>query len=261
MIDVLVSGAAGNMGREVVKALNEADGLNCVGLFDQGAIPEQVIDLAPNAGVSDSLVDLFDQCSPDVMVDFTDAKAGNGNIVQAIQAGISTVIGTTGFSQEQVEEISSQASKCGIGVFMAPNFALGAVMLMQLASIASSHFDNAEIIELHHNHKKDAPSGTAIETARRMLDARGRPFSETTTEKFTLEGARGGVLGGLNVHSVRLPGLVAHQEVIFGGLGQTLSLRHDSTSRESFMPGVMLAVKNVKNLNGLVVGLEKLLFD
>lgn len=261
MINVLVSGAAGNMGRQVVGALNEADGLDCVGLFDQGPIPEQVIGLVPNAESGDSLSILFDQCLPDVMVDFTDASAGNANILQAIQAGVSTVIGTTGFSEEQIEEISSQAHACEIGVFMAPNFALGAVMLMQLASVASSHFDHAEIIELHHNNKKDAPSGTAMETARRMLEARGRPFSDTATEKFTLESARGGVLGGLNVHSVRLPGMVAHQEVIFGGLGQTLSLRHDSTSRESFMPGVILAVKRVTDLNGLVIGLEKLLFD
>jgi len=142
---------------------------------------------------------------------------------------------------------------------VAPNFAIGAVLLMYFASIAARYFDHAEIIELHHDKKADAPSGTALATARLMRQAHGSDLVAAPTSKVTLPGTRGGELGGIHVHSVRLPGLMAHQEVIFGGLGQTMTLRHDSLSRESFVPGVLLAVKEVVKRQGLVYGLEALL--
>ncbi len=142
---------------------------------------------------------------------------------------------------------------------IAPNFAIGAVLMMHFARLAAPYFDVAEIIELHHAAKVDAPSGTALATAREMAAARGRPFEHPETEKQTIPGTRGGVEGGITIHSVRLPGLVAHQEVLLGGLGQTLTIRHDSTSRESFIPGVILAVREVMRRHDLVVGLDRVL--
>ena len=146
------------------------------------------------------------------------------------------------------------------GRSLPPNFAIGAVLMMQMAAMAAPHLDSVEVIELHHDRKRDAPSGTAARTAELIVRARGgQPARDAATEAFTLAGVRGGVRDGVRVHSVRLPGLVAHQEVIFGGEGQTLAIRHDSTSRESFMPGVLLAVRRVRGLRGLVIGLEHLL--
>ena len=195
------------------------------------------------------------------MVDFTDASAGPDNILLAIDAGVSPVVGTTGLSTLDIDEIDARSRVARVGAFMAPNFALGAVMLMQMCETAAPFFDHIEIIESHHDKKIDAPSGTALHTARGIIDARGKDVEKVPTETYTLEGVRGGDYKGIKLHSVRLPGLVAHQEVMFGALGQTLTIRHDSTSRDSFMPGVILAVRKVRSLEGIVIGLDKLLFD
>jgi 4-hydroxy-tetrahydrodipicolinate reductase len=195
------------------------------------------------------------------VVDFTTASAARENIAVAIERKVSLVVGTTGLSDDDIETIRKKSRETGVGVFIAPNFAIGAVVLMRLSEIAASHFDHVEIIELHHDRKIDAPSGTALHTARMIIDARGEPAVDVPTERFTLDGVRGGDYSGAKIHSVRLPGLVAHQEVVFGGAGQTLSIRHDSMSRESFVPGVVLAIRRVRGLSGLVVGLDKLLFD
>ncbi|MFN8559116.1 MAG: 4-hydroxy-tetrahydrodipicolinate reductase, partial [Dehalococcoidia bacterium] len=177
----------------------------------------------------------------------------------AVAAGVSPVIGTSGLAEPFVAELAARCRAAGVGGLVAPNFAIGAVLMMHFARLASPYFDVAEIIELHHDKKVDAPSGTAVATARDMVAARGRPFDHPETEKFTLPGARGAEEGGVTLHSVRLPGLVAHQEVLFGGLGQTLTIRHDSTSRESFLPGVLLAAREVMNRQELVVGLDRLM--
>jgi 4-hydroxy-tetrahydrodipicolinate reductase len=177
-----------------------------------------------------------------------------------LASGVSPVIGTTGMTPQQVREISAVAAEAGQGALLAPNFAIGAVLMMLFARQAAKYMPDVEIIELHHEKKRDAPSGTAMRTVELILETRGTPVEgRPEQEEFKLEGARGGDREGVRVHSVRLPGYVAHQECIFGGLGQTLTIRHDSIDRSSFMPGVLLACKQVRSLDGLVVGLEHLL--
>ena len=198
---------------------------------------------------------------PQVIVDFTHPSAVKENCIRAIGAGIRPVVGTTGMGPADIAELRELCEQRGIGGLVAPNFAIGAVLLMRFAAEASKHFTNAEIIELHHNQKADAPSGTAIKTAELMRASRERFGEDNAPERETLGGARGAEFDdtGIHIHSVRLPGLVAHQEVIFGGLGQTLTIRHDSLSRESFLPGVLLGIRKVVDLDSLVYGLEHLL--
>jgi 4-hydroxy-tetrahydrodipicolinate reductase len=197
---------------------------------------------------------------PDVMVDFTRPDVVESNLRIALAAGVDCVVGTTGLSEESLGELAALAPE-GTCLFFAPNFAIGAVLMMQFAEKAARFMPRAEIIELHHDKKLDAPSGTAIRTARLVAAARNEspPAPGSETELGGMEGARGALVDGVSVHSVRLPGLVAHQEVLFGGQGQTLTLRHDSIDRTSFMPGVVLAVREVAERSGLIVGLEKLM--
>jgi len=194
-----------------------------------------------------------------VLVDFTQAEATMKMVPVAVGHGVNLVIGTTGLTPEDLTQIERLCEAARVGAVVAPNFALGAVIMIHLAKLASRFFDGAEIIELHHEAKADAPSGTAMATAREMVQARGRPFHRPPTLKEALPGPRGGEVEGITLHSVRLPGLVAHQEVIFGGPGQTLTIRHDSTSRESFIPGVIMAIKEVVHRRGFIYGLDKLL--
>ena len=241
------------MGQAVVTAINSADDLRLVARIDQVESPGQ-------APLFTSFATALEDTRPDVIVDFSIADATAHHALAALEAGVSPVIGTTGMSDKQVQAIRVLAATKSLGAFVAPNFAIGAVLMMHMAKLAAPHMDHVEIIELHHHRKVDAPSGTAARTVDLIMDARdGRPACDSATDTFTLEGVRGGVRGGVRVHSVRLPGLVAHQEVIFGGEGQTLTVRHDSTSRTSFMPGVLLAVRRVRHLHKLVVGLEHLL--
>ena len=199
-------------------------------------------------GRGHELVDSLD--GADAMVDFTRPESVLGNIRAAIAAGVPAVVGTSGWDIDAVRDAD-------VAVFYAPNFALGAVLMMRFAEQAAVYFPRAEIIELHHETKLDAPSGTAIATARRMAESRREEWSGPAKE--TVDHVRGGEVEGIRIHSVRLPGLVAHQEVIFGGLGQTLTLRHDAPDRASYMPGVLLAVTSVASRPGLTVGLEPLL--
>jgi len=261
MIRVIICGAAGQVGQQLVESFSHEPDIETVGLVDIGTIPTGLKPFAPRAICTDNLGSAIERSNPEVIVDFTVASAARGNISLAIDRGVSPVVGTTGLSDEDIDLLRTKADKAGVGAFIAPNFAIGAVILMRLSEIAASHFDHIEIIELHHDQKSDAPSGTALHTARMIIEARGRPAINVPTENFTVDGVRGGDYSGLRIHSVRLPGLVAHQEVLFGGLGQTLSIRHDSMSRESFVPGVVLAIHRVRDLSGLVIGLDKLLFD
>ncbi|GAF82122.1 unnamed protein product, partial [marine sediment metagenome] len=201
---------------------------------------------------------ILNDVRPDVLVDFTIATVTMPSIRIAARKGVNLVIGTTGLSDVDLGEIEQLARVNNIGAVFAPNFALGAVLMMHLANIATAHLDNAEITELHYDQKADAPSGTALMTARRMATIRSRPFLQPsqTAEVVT---SRGQVVDGTTIHSVRLPGLMAHQEVVFGASGQTLTIRHDSTSRESFMPGVILAIKEVVRRKGLTLGLAALM--
>ena len=262
MIRVLVSGAAGKMGREVVRAVSAAEGMEVVACVDPGAcnasVPTGIGDnvLTCQAGLAEAIAEL----DPDVIVDFTHPTVVEGNLRVALALGVDCVVGTTGLSEEKLAELAALAPE-GTTLFFAPNFAIGAVLMMRFAEQAARFMPYAEVTELHHDKKADAPSGTAIRTARMIAGARGEAPSVPgrETELPGMEGARGALVDGVSVHSVRLPGLVAHQEVLFGGQGQTLTIRHDSIDRTSFMPGVVLAVCEVGARSGLIVGLERLM--
>ncbi len=257
----IIVGGTGKMGSEVLATVCREPGLMPVGVLEKYARGDSLA-LPDGAGavpLSADATALFERCRPDVLIDFTNAEWTEQVAPLAVKAGVRPVIGTTGLSPAFVDRLDAACRARGIGAVVAPNFALGAVLLIHLSKIVAPFFDHAEIIEMHHDQKVDAPSGTALQTARAMRAGRGRPFDLPRTEKETIPGTRGGATEGIAIHSVRLPGLVAHQEVIFGGLGQTLTLRHDSTSRESFMPGVLLATRAVMGRVGVVRGLEELL--
>ncbi len=255
-LSVIVTGATGKMARETIAAVQGQPDMRLVGLVSTKG-PE--IGGAPGVPVASSLQPLLDVHHPDVVIDFSNPAVAPAYAKDAISRRIAFVTGTTGFTQDDLDMLRSLADRHATGVVNAPNFAIGVVLMVHLARLASKHFDWAEIIELHHEQKADAPSGTALQTAREMREARGRDFQETDVHKQLLPGTRGGSIGGVHVHSVRLQGLMAHQEVLFGGLGQTLSLRHDTTGRACYMPGVLLAVRHAVAHPGYVFGLGPLL--
>lgn len=264
-VRVAVSGALGKMGREVVKTVVDDPALTLAGAVDPNggtSTVGQAIGVSAPEGMpfDASLQTLLSRETPDVCVDFTHPDAVFGNAMALIEAGCRPVIGTTGLTPEQLEKIDQALRAKSIGGMVVPNFAIGAVLMMKFAQEAAKYFDHAEIIELHHNKKADAPSGTAIKTAELMHETLGKFGPSNGPEKETMAGARGATgPADIHIHSVRLPGFVAHQEVIFGAPGQILTLRHDSLDRTSFMPGVALACKKVMELNGLVYGLEHIL--
>jgi 4-hydroxy-tetrahydrodipicolinate reductase len=243
MIKVGILGAQGRMGSEVVKAITDTSDCSLVAALDQG----------------DSLDALI---GADVVIDFTTPDVVMANLEFLIANGIHAVVGTTGFSDDRIAILKAWLSASpATGVLIAPNFAIGAVLMMEFAEKAAKYFESAEIIELHHPNKVDAPSGTAARTAALISEARknanlaAMPDATTTA----LDGARGALVGDVPVHSIRLRGLIAHQEVLFGGLGETLTIRHDSLDRAGFMPGVLLGVRQISTHPGLTVGLEKLM--
>jgi len=260
-IRVVVNGALGRVGQEVVRAVLADPELRLVGAVDVNVSQQYlpVPDHPELVPISSSLGALVDRVRPDVIVDFSRAQAAIDAARVALPLKVGMVIGTTGLSDGDVQEIRSLCLQHKVGTVLAANFALGAVLLMHLAAIASRFFANAEIIEMHHDKKIDAPSGTALATARMMADARGTRFVYPPTEKEVLVGVRGGEMQGIAIHSVRMPGIMASQEVVFGAKGQTLVLRHDTLSRESYMAGVVLAVKEVVKKRELVLGLDKLM--
>ena len=260
-IRVIVTGATGKMSREVLAALCREPDLEPVGAVSRQAGVEALLlpDGERSIPLSSDLGSLLASVRPDVLVDFTTAEYSMDAARLAVRYGVRPVVGTTGWTVQAVSDLEALCRVQQVGAVLAPNFALGAVMMTHLARIAAPFFDYVEIIELHHEQKLDAPSGTAISMARQMAAARSKPVTVPPTLKETVPGTRGGSVDGITIHSVRMPGQVAHHEVIFGGLGQTLRIRHDSISRESFMPGVMLAVRAVMQRSELVVGLETLL--
>lgn len=256
-IRVVVNGAAGRMGQEVVRAVTGDPSLRLVGAVE--AQPARDSLSLPDGGsvpFSRDLDRIITTCQPQVIVDFTLAKVTMPAARIAASRKVNLVIGTTGLSAADQEEIKKLAEANGIGAILASNFALGAVLMMHLANIAAKYLDHAEIIELHHDKKADAPSGTSLSTAKAMAAARGKPFLRPPGEP---QPSRGTQVEGISLHSIRLPGLMAHQEVLLGAAGQTLSIRHDTISRECYMPGVLLAVKEVVKRQGLTIGLDKLL--
>ena len=262
MVTVLVNGACGRMGRAVLKAVQEAEDLQLVGAVDitGGADCGELAGLKANGvKVETDLQAALTRIKPEVMIDFTRPDVVFDNVTTALKAKVSPVVGTTGLSDEQKAEIKKLAEENDTPAFIAPNFAIGAVLMMVMAKQAAKYMPEVEIIELHHDKKLDAPSGTAVQTAAMIAEVRAQHKQGHPEEKEKITGARGADYEGMHIHSVRLPGYVAHQEVIFGGLGQTLTIRHDSLNRESFMPGVVLAAQKVRSLKGLTVGLDKLL--
>lgn len=262
MIKVLVSGACGRMGQAVVKAVMEDPELQLVSAVDivGGADAGEMVGLGKSGViVTADLAKAIDDTKPEVMVDFTRPDVVFNNVVLALKKQVAPVIGTTGLSAEQKAELEALSKENDTPVFIAPNFAIGAVLMMLMAKQAAKYMPEVEIIELHHDKKLDAPSGTALQTANMIAEIRKAHVQGNPAEEEKLAGARGANVEGMHIHSVRLPGYVAHQEVIFGGLGQTLTIRHDSLNRESFMPGVCLACKKVLGLQGLVIGLDKVM--
>lgn len=263
MIKVAVLGALGKMGSEVVKAVSDATDMELVGACDVVSTGKPLGELIGAPGVSIGIDcdfgEMLEKAQPDVVVDFAKPFVME-NVRIALEKGVVPVIGTTGQSQEALSEIRELAEKAGVGAMVIPNFAIGAVLMMKFAAEAAKYMPEVEIIELHHDKKADAPSGTSIKTAEMINDARKAAGVEPVMPVGSPDDpARGERRCDVHVHSVRLPGLVAHQEVIFGGKGQILTIRHDSIDRTSFMPGVLLAVRRANAVQGLVYGLDKLL--
>ena len=255
---VLVAGFTGAMGQKAVNLVNSLDNFELVaGMSPTATNDPQKYNLPAGAKIYQSLAEIPDLAA-DIWIDFTTPKAVYDNVKFALEHHISPVVGTTGMSDEQEAELIKISQKEKVGGMIAPNFGMSAVLLMKFAKEAAKYFPDAEIIEMHHADKKDAPSGTALATAKMI--AQNRPEHETAPDEVeTLENVRGGDYQGIKIHSVRLPGYIAHKQVLFGGPGEALTIRQDSFDRESFMGGVKVALEKVDQLDELVVGLENIL--
>ncbi len=253
MIKVGVFGAGGRMGSTVCEAVHAASDMELVAAVDpfhEGAERQGV----PVAADPDAM----QTAGADVTVDFTVAEAARENLRWCAAHGVNAVVGTSGFGDEELVDFAELFATSDANAVIVPNFAIGAVLMTRFAELAAPFFESAEIIELHHENKVDAPSGTAVHTAQRMAAA-SKEWLDDPTTKVVTEGARGGIVEGIPIHAVRLRGLVAHQEVVLGTTGQTLTIRHDTIDRSSFMPGVLLAIRKVGDTPGLTVGLDRLL--
>jgi 4-hydroxy-tetrahydrodipicolinate reductase len=262
-IKILVNGAAGKMGRAMIAGILPEEDLRIVAAVD---LKQAGIDIGALCGekpwgvtIETSLPQALTRTRPDIMLDFTNAQAALKNIRLALELKIATVIGTTGLDPQELAELDKLAKSQQTPVFVAPNFALGAVLMIGFAAEAAAHFPYVEVIERHHNQKLDAPSGTAIATMEAI--AKRRPaFAQGALHEFEkIPGSRGADYQGMRVHSIRLPSYVGSQEVVFGGLGQIFTIKHETLSREAFLPGVLLALRKIGGLQGLVYGLESLL--
>ena len=249
MIKVAVCGALGKMGREVVNAVEAAEDMELVAKIDIAA-DNMYRTIEEAARVEDI----------DILIDFTQPKSIYENALYCLNNGIKIVIGTTGLTDEQIEHLRQLSVEKNTGCFIAPNFSTGAVLMMMFARQAAKYFDNAEIIEFHHNQKKDAPSGTSIKTAQMMAEVKPDFALNNSDEVETVEGARGGnAYSNIHIHSVRMPGYTASQEVILGSSGQVLTIRHDSMDRKCYMPGILLAVRHTAHANNFIYGLDNIM--
>lgn len=259
LINVVVNGISGRMGQEVLSAMCREPDMQPVGGADQkldcGSMT--LPDGSGSIAVSTSLSDVLGNAK--VVVDFTDGQGAMDAIREAAPRMVNIVVGSTGISETGFKEAQTLAERHKVGVFIAPNFALGAVLMVHLAKTTAKYFDYADLTEMHHEAKIDAPSGTAVAIARAASEGKGEDFMAPKAEKEMVPGTRGGNSQGVVIHSARMPGLMAHHQLVFGALGQTLTIRHDSINRESFMPGVAMAVRHVMNNNGLTVGLDKIM--
>jgi 4-hydroxy-tetrahydrodipicolinate reductase len=241
---VILAGVTGRVGKVMLDALPRQPGIEVVGGFGRANATQDLARLAPGA---------------DVLVDFTTGAAAPALLAAAVAHGLHVVSGTSGLPAAALDELDTALRQSGRGGVWAANFAIGGALMMHFARVAARFMDAAEVIELHHDQKVDAPSGTAVQTAREIRAAHGRELPDPVVERWTLDGSRGAVDGGVRIHSVRLPGFNAHQEVLFGSLGQVLSIRHDALGREAYVPGVVLAVREVGKQAGLVRGLDTLM--
>ncbi len=260
-IGVVINGALGRMGQEIIRGVVREPGLKVVGAVEK-EVTQRYFPLAETPELvpfSSDLELLLKNCDADVVVDFTNAEASIAAARIAIKQKVNMVIGSTGLSEENLAEIEQLCQANGVGVVVAPNFSLGAAILMRLSKFAARFFDHAEIIEMHHDKKADAPSGTAMATAKAMSQMHGKPFIYPEVKREVLGNVRGGQLDGIAIHSLRLPGFMAGQEVVFSGAGETLRLSHNAVSRECYLPGVILAIKEVTKRKGLTYGLDALL--
>lgn len=253
MLKILVNGALGKMGQEVIKKIKSENDLQLAGAVDikNGSVLDE--------NVTTDLLQEIKNTQPDVMVDFTRPDAVMQTLRKVLPLGVACVVGTTGFSKNDLDEVDKLAKENKTSILVAPNFALGAVVMMKLACEAAKYFPNVEIIEKHHDNKLDAPSGTAVLTAQKIAEVREKMQQGHPNEKENLAGCRGGDFEGMKIHSVRLPGYVASQEIIFGNQGETLHISSEPINRECYMPGVVLACRKIKNYQGLVYGLENIL--
>ncbi|MFC4557368.1 4-hydroxy-tetrahydrodipicolinate reductase [Virgibacillus kekensis] len=262
-VKVVIAGPRGKMGREAINMVTSEKTFELVACIDRKNNGKKLSDME---GLPDLYVPVFDnpevcfeEVQADVFVDLTNPEAGFRNTRLALKHSIRAVVGTSGFTPEQIKELEDISEVNRIGCIIAPNFAVGAVLMMQFAQMAAKYLPDVEIIEKHHDQKLDAPSGSAVKTAEMIKDTRESKKQGNPDEKETMAGARGAETDGIRIHSVRLPGLVAHQEVLFGGPGQTLTVKHDSYNRQSFMDGVKLSINKVMDLDRLVYGLENIL--
>ncbi|QKS71115.1 4-hydroxy-tetrahydrodipicolinate reductase [Paenalkalicoccus suaedae] len=263
MIHIVIAGPRGNMGKEAVKMVMGEETFTLTAVVDRKHDGARLKDVAPDLDADVPVYTNMEECFQkevcDVLIDLTSPETGKQHMVTAFNYNVRPVVGTTGFTDEDIEELTKTASEKELGAIIAPNFAIGAILLMKFSKQAAKYMTDVEIIEQHHDKKLDAPSGTAIKTAQMIAEVREEKTQGHVDETETLQGARGADFEGMRIHSVRLPGRVAHQEVLFGGQGQTLTLRHDSLDRTSFMPGVKLAVDEVMHLKTLVYGLDQLI--
>ena len=264
MIKVLVVGACGKMGREVVKAVVKQENMELVGVVDlvnEGMdIGSIVLNKELGIKIKSDLPKAIDELKPDVAIDFTQPSVIYNNAKILLNGNVRPVIGTTGLTDAQIADLKKLSEEKGISALIAPNFTIGAVLMMMFAKKAAQYFDNAEIIELHHNQKKDAPSGTAVKTAQLMSEVKDSFAKNNCAETELIAGSRGGnSYSDIHIHSVRMPGYIASQEVLLGAAGQVMTIRHDSMDRECYMSGVMLAVNHVFNNSGFIYGLDNIL--
>ena len=262
-IKIILAGPRGKMGQEALHLIEETSHFELVGCIDRKHNGLKLSEIIPNptfeVPIYTDASEAFYQLNADVLIDLTSPEAGYIHTKLALENGVRPVVGTTGFTEEQLMELEQLTTEKSLGAVIAPNFAVGAVLMMQFSKWAAKYFPDVEIIEKHHDQKLDAPSGTAIKTAQLIQEVREQKTQGHPNEKETIEGARGANYDGMRIHSVRLPGLVAHQEVVFAGTGQTLTIKHDSYHRNSFMSGVKLAVEHVVKSDSFVYGLENLL--
>ncbi|RDI43011.1 4-hydroxy-tetrahydrodipicolinate reductase [Falsibacillus pallidus] len=261
-IKVAIAGPRGRMGKEAVALASNEESFELVSALDHKNEGKNLSDLGftdVDATVFTDIEQCLIESKPDVLIDLTTPEVGFKHAKTALLNGVRPVVGTTGFTKEQLDELKQMAEEKGLGCIIAPNFAIGAVLMMKFSQMAAKYFSDVEIIEMHHDQKLDAPSGTAVKTAEMINENRENKSQGHPNEKETMAGARGADLDGMHIHSVRLPGLIAHQQVLFGADGQTLTIRHDSYNRQSFMSGVKVSVETVMKLDTLVYGLENIL--